>query len=654
MLAEWVIVAIAAIMAGLVLLLRIRYLTALDWVIAACVVGLSSTAAVVWFTGTERRVASNAQLARAVPTERRGDAFVSSSTCRSCHPYQYERWYESYHRTMTQKANRETVLGDFDIVGLELHGRPYWFERRGDEFWIEMPDREWDRQRLKGGAEAAALSNAPRVRRRVVLLTGSHHIQAYWVAGPAGNMLNDLPFVYLLEDQRWIPSRDSFLIDPKISFVPQLWNEVCIMCHSVGGQPRPLPKNHTVWDTRVGELGIACEACHGPAGPHVRANSDPVRRYRQRLESKPDRTIVNPARLSPRRASQICGQCHGITRHKNYTDWIHNGSRYRPGSDLEMSMHLIRPGQAASQPFIKEALRQDPRYVESLFWSDGMVRVSGREYNGLVESGCFQRGDLSCLSCHAMHDYTGRNDQLIAGRDGDEACLQCHEEYRTEVEQHTHHRQDSEGSRCYNCHMPHTTYGLLKAIRSHKIDSPTVAGSVRIGRPNACSLCHLDKTLAWTGSYLSSWYGHPEAELSEKQRMVAAGPMWLLSGDAGQRALIAWHMGWQPAKRASGQGWMAPFLAYTLDDPYPAVRYVSKRSLRRLSGFNDFDYDFIAPRKQRVEATVHALAVWKELKTQSLERTGPEILIDPSGRLQQGAIDRLLQQRDNRIMNLQE
>ena len=317
-------------------------------------------------------------------------------------------------------------------------------------------------------------------------------------------------------------------------------------------------------------------------------------------------------------------------------------------------MHLIRPGQAASQPFIKEALRQDPRYVESLFWSDGMVRVSGREYNGLVESGCFQRGDLSCLSCHAMHDYTGRNDQLIAGRDGDEACLQCHEEYRTEVEQHTHHRQDSEGSRCYNCHMPHTTYGLLKAIRSHKIDSPTVAGSVRIGRPNACSLCHLDKTLAWTGSYLSSWYGHPEAELSEKQRMVAAGPMWLLSGDAGQRALIAWHMGWQPAKRASGQGWMAPFLAYTLDDPYPAVRYVSKRSLRRLSGFNDFDYDFIAPRKQRVEATVHALAVWKELKTQSLERTGPEILIDPSGRLQQGAIDRLLQQRDNRIMNLQE
>ena len=47
--------------------------------------------------------------------------------------------------------------------------------------------------------------------------------------------------------------------------------------------------------------------------------------------------------------------------------------------------------------------------------------------------------------------------------------------------------------------MPYTTYGLLKTIRSHT-DQQSVGRRRRVetGRPNACNLCHLDKTLAWT------------------------------------------------------------------------------------------------------------------------------------------------------------
>ena len=37
------------------------------------------------------------------------------------------------------------------------------------------------------------------------------------------------------------------------------------------------------------------------------------------------------------------------------------------------------------------------------FWPDGMVRVTGREYNGLLDTACYQRGKMSCLSCHSMH-----------------------------------------------------------------------------------------------------------------------------------------------------------------------------------------------------------------------------------------------------------
>jgi hypothetical protein len=34
------------------------------------------------------------------------------------------------------------------------------------------------------------------------------------------------------------------------------------------------------------------------------------------------------------------------------------------------------------------------------------------------------------------------------------------------VTAHTHHASNSSGNECYNCHMPHTTYGVLSAIRS--------------------------------------------------------------------------------------------------------------------------------------------------------------------------------------------
>ena len=66
---------------------------------------------------------------------------------------------------------------------------------------------------------------------------------------------------------------------------------------------------------------------------------------------------------------------------------------------------------------------------------------------------------------------------------------------------------------------------------------------------------------------------------SQRERDVAAGVLWAVRGDAGQRALVAWHMGWGPAQEASGTDWLPLYLALLLDDPYPAVR----RSLDALS-----------------------------------------------------------------------
>ena len=64
----------------------------------------------------------------------------------------------------------------------------------------------------------------------------------------------------------------------------------------------------------------------------------------------------------------------------------------------ELSRADLMPDRPAHVP--------DPAETGS-FWSDGMIRATGREFNGLMESPCYTRGEMSCLSCHEMHQKAG-------------------------------------------------------------------------------------------------------------------------------------------------------------------------------------------------------------------------------------------------------
>src|SRR4030095_9028709 len=136
-----------------------------------------------------------------------------------------------------------------------------------------------------------------------------------------------------------------------------------------------------------------------------------------------------------------------------------------------------------------------------------------------------QRGTLSCVSCHSMHD-SDPDDQLGRHKESNAACVECHKSIR--VAEHTHHTVNSTGSLCYNCHMPHTTYGLLKAIRSHQIDSPSVETSAKTGGPTACSLCHPKKPLEWTAMHLTKWYGAKSVELSAEDKAHSSAALLAL------------------------------------------------------------------------------------------------------------------------------
>src|SRR5947207_14261893 len=85
-------------------------------------------------------------------------------------------------------------------------------------------------------------------------------------------------------------------------------------------------------------------------------------------------------------------------------DWRENGFEFRPGDDLEKTTPVIRPSQIDAIPGLKEYLAKNPDLLRDFFWPDGMLRVSGREFNGIIESPCYKTGRVSCVSFHSLHE----------------------------------------------------------------------------------------------------------------------------------------------------------------------------------------------------------------------------------------------------------
>ncbi len=515
---------------------------------------------------------------------------------------------------MTQVATPDSLPQDMDQLQVALNGIEYKVERRGDAFFVH-------KRRGSGGYGDG---------QQIVLVTGSHTLQVPWLETGQGRTLEQFPFAYIIAEKMWAPVSQTFLMPPDLKEYYSIgaWNGACMDCHVTQGQSRFVEGNR--WDSRVAEFGIACEACHSEGAEHIALNRDPIRRYKIHLTTKSDSTVTNPSRLKAPDSALDCGQCHSVWAFNNITDKIdfnRQGSGFRPGQHDLAQRFVVQPNaqdHGEQKDFIR---RTESNFFSNRFWGDGMVRVTGREFNGVQASPCF-RGGQACLQCHT--DMTAR---LIA---------------------HTHHAADSSGSRCYNCHMPNTTFGLLHAMRSHQVSSPTVHESIAYGRPNACNLCHLDRTLAWTAEKLHQWYNQPVPTLSQDDQSIAAAVQWLVKGDAGQRALLAWGLGWEPAQKIAGRDWLYPYLIYTLTDPYAAVRFDAWKSLQTLPGFANFSFTYTAADNVLSEATARAYEKWlREVRSPDATYR-PETLLDSDGRLQKDIFQRLQNERDDKRIILSE
>jgi hypothetical protein len=360
------------------------------------------------------------------------------------------------------------------------------------------------------------------------------------------------------------------------------WNDNCVFCHNVAPDPG-LDAATGRFATTTAELGVACEACHGPGAAHVAANADPLRRLWLWTRRAADPTIVNPARLSPGRAADVCGRCHGQRLAADVGPFMAHGDPFVPGDDLALT----------TRPLWRDTpLRGDREAFAARFWADGTARLTAYEYQGLLQSRCAREGALTCTSCHGMHDGDPRG-QVRArfhGAAADGMCTQCHTALTdaAAAARHTHH---PDGVRCVSCHMPRIVYGVLDVHRSHRIEVPEPAKDAATGRPDACDGCHIDWTADRAAGLRAQLWGRPPttapAAPSPLESVIAGDPITrAVSADALGRAQVA------AALDGKARGARVERLLEAMaSDGYPAVRHIAARALVRLGVAAASDYD---------------------------------------------------------------
>lgn len=271
---------------------------------------------------------------------------------------------------------------------------------------------------------------------------------------------------YFVKDDWWAP------LYPPDNF-QRPTGALCDGCHSV---------NYDIKAKTVSEWNVGCEKCHGPGSEHVK----------QSVAA----TILNPARMDHVAANDTCIQCHSQGR--TLQDPI-DGKHYDWPVGFDMAKKLSDYWKL-----------EDHKLGETTFthFPDGTAHKNRMQGNDFVTSLMYTHG-VTCFTCHDVH---GTDYPANLRKPANVLCLDCHGPNSPNgprgatLTEHTHHQTGSAGSECIACHMPKIAQTLGDVnVRSHTFHfvSPAMTDSMKI--PNACNVCHTDKTSAWATEALKSW-----------------------------------------------------------------------------------------------------------------------------------------------------
>ncbi|MBN2318153.1 MAG: hypothetical protein JXR49_03715 [Acidobacteria bacterium] len=245
------------------------------------------------------------------------------------------------------------------------------------------------------------------------------------------------------------------------------WIDNCSGCHTT---------NRSVRESTWSEMGVGCEACHGPGQDHVSNMGDPGK-------------IVSSS------AADICGRCHG--GNLSGSGLMSDGTRwvvgYRPGMKLSdvpgLRMTSINPNELPPAPTDNHPL------TYNLWEASGHAQSSDRTFSIGDRK---WSGPIPCVACHNPHQSEHPH-QLVT--DPETLCSYCHAQKAVVLGKGA---KDIETTRslhtaisCIECHMTEKNH-LMKVLRP---DNPNLAEE----RTDSCSACHEVKDRAIRAHQIQDW-----------------------------------------------------------------------------------------------------------------------------------------------------
>jgi Tfp pilus assembly protein PilF len=406
------------------------------------------------------------------PAPRPAATFVGSKKCMDCHKAEYDRWQNSLHDRAMEVADDATVLGDFNEAVIEFHGVTSRFYRKVDKFFVQTqgPDGKM------GEFE-------------ITHTFGWYPLQQYLVPFPGGR-LQCLPIAWDVKEKKWYHLYPDAPIDPKDwlywTNAGQNWNGMCAECHSTN-----LKKNYDIqgdaYQTTWSEIDVSCEACHGPGSRHVKWAELPDMARPQTADYE---LVVKAKGMDSRQQVELCAPCH--SRRAILGDYTHA----EPDLLDSMLPSLLTP---------------------ELYFADGQILEEVYVYGSFTQSKMYSR-NVRCSDCHDVHS-------IKKIKEGNALCLQCHRAGVYDTKAHHFHKSEGEqgepirsvdgkvlfkigsGAECVQCHMPERAYMVIDYRADHSFRLPRPDLSIKLGTPNACNRCHVDKTDQWSNEYITKWYG---------------------------------------------------------------------------------------------------------------------------------------------------
>jgi hypothetical protein len=359
-------------------------------------------------------------------------AYVGSKSCGApgCHEDINRTYFPSPHGQSMAPANSPTELARVPqpiTVYNAKNNRTYTVYQQDGNMYQSAYELD------KNGRKIYSIAH------KIDYVTGGESV-GYTYLYRVGAWIFQAPLSYYIRTKSWELSPGYAADDVGFS---RVMTTGCLLCHN--GQPDPVAKRDGMFKEppfRFGELGVSCETCHGPGALHVQEMQ--TKKGRVLGPNEVDTSIVNPAKLSPRLADDLCRECHQA----GDAEVIYPGKTvmdYRPGTPLTETMVIVKRPIKPEQREEANRLETNPpirgSLEQPLWWKNSTLELSQ----------CYQasHGRLTCSTCHSIHHAPLPENKEAAYR---AACLTCHKESSCTLKPDDSKRLAIKDD-CIECHM---------------------------------------------------------------------------------------------------------------------------------------------------------------------------------------------------------